>query len=273
MARLQTISLPNNNLFGSIPPDFFHAVKNLTVIDLSYNELSGTLPTELGLLRNADEFLLDHNLLQGRVPTELGLLGSGAASKINLGVNPLSGVLPTELKSLSNLEYLGVGQTNIEGTLPPLASSLQILHAEYSAISGHLTARVVAADGSLVSDLQLLRSVSFSGSSLSGTLPSELGVEWLTRATFAATSISGTIPSQLGHPKGLQLLDAARTSLSGTLPTELFERSGRLNTINLFDTQLSGTLPTLFATLGSLRNLYVPRELTQYLRQKYACSD
>ena len=53
------------------------------------------------------------------------------------------------------------------------------------------------------------------------------------------------------------------------MPTELFDKTRSLETLNLYNTSLSGTLPTYFATLGSLRKLYIPRSLTQYLRAKY----
>ena len=39
LARLQSLALPANNLYGTIPPSAFTALKNLTVVDLSYNEL------------------------------------------------------------------------------------------------------------------------------------------------------------------------------------------------------------------------------------------
>jgi hypothetical protein len=104
LARLQTIALPANNLYGTIPPSLFTAMRNLTAFDLSHNELSGSVPTTIGLLRNVDEVLLDHNLLRGHAPTELGLLGRRSTSKLSLAVNLISGQLPTELGLLSRVE-------------------------------------------------------------------------------------------------------------------------------------------------------------------------
>ena len=155
-------------------------------------------------------------------------------------------------------------QTHLEGTLPAfLAPSMQILHAEYSRISGYLPPE-------LLRDMQNLRSVSFAGTPLSGSLPTELASPWLTRLAFAGSSLSGTLPTQLGMAKGLTLVDLSDTLISGTLPSELFPLSGAsLRTLNVLGTRLSGMIPTSFATMGSLRHLYVPRGLTQPLRRKF----
>ena len=152
---------------------------------------------------------------------------------------------------------------HISGTVPTsLASTLQILDADYSSISGQSPSQ-------LFGKLDRLRSAGFASTSLSSAIPTEFGLQWLTRARFTNTSISGSIPSQLGVPKGLRLFDASYTRLSGSVPTELFDKTRSLETLNLYNTSLSGTLPTYFATLGSLRKLYIPRSLTQYLRAKY----
>ena len=254
--------LSNNNLYGTLPSSHLASLQNLTALDLSHNELSGTIPTTVGLLRNAEEFMLNNNLLRGHAPTELGKLARGATTKFSLGVNPISGTLPRQLGDLTRLQYFDVAQTYMEGTLPALAPTVQVLHADHSPISGHLTPEMV---GSMTT----LRSLGLAGTRLSGTLPTELGQQWLSRVTFAGMSgLSGTIPTEIGKARGLRTFDASYTSLSGTVPSELFE-SFSLHTFNILGTSISGTLPPSFATMGSLRHLYVPRELTQYLRRKY----
>ena len=270
--------MPNNNLYGTIPKDFFRLVRNLSIVDLSHNELSGSIPTEVRHLRNIDDFSMGHNLISGHIPLELSHLGGGAATKLDLGNNLISGALPTELSSLSSLEYLRVGMTKISGTLPDstpkcfrwqpfcgyFPSTLQVLDAEHSQISGVLTADAFAG-------LKRLRVAGLAGlSSLSGTIPTQLGSStWLTRATFSNSAISGSLPTQLGSLSSLSLFDASYTSLSGTVPTELFESDHKLRNLNLQSTALSGTLPSSFATLETLRYLYLPRSLTQYLRAKF----
>ena len=50
--RITGLQLPFNNLVGTIPPEVFDKLINLTVFDVSHNQLSGTIPTQVGKLRN-----------------------------------------------------------------------------------------------------------------------------------------------------------------------------------------------------------------------------
>lgn len=51
--RITSLQLQFNNLEGTIPESLFDKLINLTVIDMSHNALSGTIPTTVGKLRNA----------------------------------------------------------------------------------------------------------------------------------------------------------------------------------------------------------------------------
>jgi hypothetical protein len=62
---------------------------------LRSNDLSGAVPTELGLLTVLGTLNLASNDLSGAVPTELGLLT--ALRTLSLAGNSLSGALPSEL--------------------------------------------------------------------------------------------------------------------------------------------------------------------------------
>ena len=50
--RITSIHLPGNNLTGTIPWQIFDSLVNLTIVDFSHNDISGTIPTEVGKLRN-----------------------------------------------------------------------------------------------------------------------------------------------------------------------------------------------------------------------------
>ena len=74
--RITSIHLPGNNLTGTIPWQIFDSLVNLTIVDLSHNDISGTIPTEVGKLRNINMFLLGNNKLSGTIPTEIYTMGS-----------------------------------------------------------------------------------------------------------------------------------------------------------------------------------------------------
>merc|ERR1712166_948666 len=74
--RITSLHLPGNNLTGTIPWQIFDSLVNLTIVDLSHNDISGTIPTEVGKLRNINMFILGNNKLSGTIPTEIYTMGS-----------------------------------------------------------------------------------------------------------------------------------------------------------------------------------------------------
>ena len=294
LARVRQLILPDNNLVGTILADLFYNLRNLTIVDLAHNELSGTVPTEVGRLRNVRELSLQYNTLSGTAPSELGLMGGGdlrrvrpyqpesnvvATATVNFGSTLISGAIPTEIGLLGALERLDFSHTRAEGHIPDVVGTpLQLLHLQHSRVSGTLASTLVAS-------LTRLRSLRIAETALSGTLPTELlEASRLFDLNGEATALSGTIPTELAQGGEQHYLNLARTRISGTVPDALFNRNSLVH-LDLLDTRLSGTLPVSFAfgegcgasaALAStacgpsrLRYLYIPRELTQPMRSKW----
>mmetsp|Transcript_33750 Transcript_33750/g.72999 ORF Transcript_33750/g.72999 Transcript_33750/m.72999 type:complete len:220 (-) Transcript_33750:288-947(-) len=82
--------------------------KNKTVVEISlYNELTGSIPSELGRLWNLRTLYLGRNHLTGTIPTELGMIRK--LSSLSLQWNDLSGTIPEKhLKNLLTLRALQV---------------------------------------------------------------------------------------------------------------------------------------------------------------------
>ena len=75
----------------------------VTEIDLDFNDLSGTIPPELGDLTYLEELDLGYNDLSGEIPPELGNLAH--LEYLYLNSNELSGAIPPELDN-TNLYIL-----------------------------------------------------------------------------------------------------------------------------------------------------------------------
>jgi len=69
-------------------------------INLSHNNLGGSIPSELALLNSLTHLRLDGNKLQGTVPSEIGSLTS--LTKIRLDGNFLTGYIPQSICALRN---------------------------------------------------------------------------------------------------------------------------------------------------------------------------
>ena len=82
------------------------------------------------------------------------------------------------------------------------------------------------------------------------------------------SSLDGTIPSELGNATLLRSLKLNSNSLSGSIPSQLGSLQ-QLDTLDLYENGLTGDMP---ASLGGLRNIrlfYLPNEQLKPLRLRY----
>ena len=111
----------SNNLSGSLP----HELGNLTyLIDLTFNgnHLSGSIPPELGNLTKLNVIWLNDNQLSGSIPPQLGNLTD--LTDLELFDNQLSGSLPPELGNLTKLQNLALYLNQLSGSIPPQLGNL-----------------------------------------------------------------------------------------------------------------------------------------------------
>jgi len=80
------------------------------------NEVTGTIPTEVGLLESMATLSITNGTLTGTIPTQLGDMSS--LRRLWLFNNELTGSVPIELKKLSDLEILEVHHNSLKGNMP-----------------------------------------------------------------------------------------------------------------------------------------------------------
>ncbi|XXG89444.1 hypothetical protein AAC387_Pa12g1434 [Persea americana] len=90
---LTGLDLSNNDLSGSLPVNIDEIIPFLVTLDLSLNNFSGNLPTLLGNITYLNTLNLQHNQFIGQIPWQVGRLGR--LSTFNVADNPLSGQIPT----------------------------------------------------------------------------------------------------------------------------------------------------------------------------------
>ncbi|XP_059428714.1 receptor-like protein 43 [Corylus avellana] len=127
-------SLSNNKFYGSIPRSICNATK-LIVLDLSDNFLSGTVPQCLFKLSEVDQEMskpslgvlnLSKNNLTGTIsnvfPSNCGL------QTLSLNGNQLEGKLPKSLARCTSLDVLNLGNNHIEDAFPCYLKNISMLH-------------------------------------------------------------------------------------------------------------------------------------------------
>ncbi len=219
--RVIGVDLTANNLVGTIPSSIGY-LTHLRRLSLAQNRLVGSIPSALGYLTHLERLWLHSNYLVGSIPPELGNLASLKDLSLNWN-NGLAGSIPPELSNLRALESLSLLGCGMAGSIPP----------EF----GNLTN---------------LRSLTLFGRRLSGSIPPELGnLVNLRYLKLSASNLSGSIPPELGNLRDLEELELQENLLSGSIPPELGELTN-LRMLELWDNALSGSIPP---ELGNLRNL------------------
>jgi hypothetical protein len=123
---LVNLNLHSNQLSGSIPPELGN-LTNLQKLYLQANMLSGSIPPELGNLSSVTTVYLFSNQLSGSIPPELGNLSSVVA--LYLFSNQLSGSIPPELGNLSSVKNLRLNSNKLSGDIPAELDNLSGLYA------------------------------------------------------------------------------------------------------------------------------------------------
>ncbi|KAH9667088.1 Receptor-like protein 15 [Citrus sinensis] len=91
-------------------------LKYMTGLDLSSNELTGDIPSEIGYLGEIHALNLSNNFLSGSIPRSFSNLKM--TESMDLSYNKLNGQIPPELGELSFLAIFNVSYNNLSGTVP-----------------------------------------------------------------------------------------------------------------------------------------------------------
>jgi Leucine-rich repeat (LRR) protein len=116
--------LDDNQLSGTIPSELGN-LSNLWSLYLDHNQLNGPIPSELGSLSNLRDLILGSNQFSGPIPAELGNLSN--LQRLFLDQNQLNGPIPAELGNLSNLQYLILSSNQLSGPIPSELANLSSL--------------------------------------------------------------------------------------------------------------------------------------------------
>ncbi|KAK7834928.1 putative leucine-rich repeat receptor-like protein kinase [Quercus suber] len=116
--------LGNNKLSGTIPPKLFNPNMNLIHVLFDSNNLNGSIPSTLGLVRTLQMVRFDRNSLSG-LPSNLNNLTN--VIELSLSNNNLSGPM-ANLTGMNSLSYLDMSNNSFTvSDVPPWIASLPLL--------------------------------------------------------------------------------------------------------------------------------------------------
>ncbi|KAK1568251.1 hypothetical protein Q3G72_022237 [Acer saccharum] len=229
------------NYFTSSTPDLSFLTslsnsKNLRAVVLSANPLNGFLPGSIGNLSvSLDSIYIKSCNISGSIPKEIGNLKN--LMMLDLSRNELAGLIPSTLKNLQNLQGLSLEYNKLEGfIIDDLChlDNLVELYMESNMLSGVIPA--------CLGYLATLRLLLLGSNRLASVIPSSLWkLKDILHLNLSSNSLTGTLPLDFGNMK--KFLDLSNNNLSGVIPSAL-EALKYLNYLNLSFNQLEGRIPT-----------------------------
>ena len=249
LTALSLLFVDGNDFLGRIPPevgeltalgklyicafsiDFEMDINSLSfslslasAVDVSLydNLLTGTIPTEFGLLQKVESLYFDVNHLIGTIPSELGAMKR--LNDLRLRHNHFIGAIPSELANLERLEILYIDRNELTGTIPLELGGLSFLN-----------------------ELHLY------GNKLKGSIPTELAnLRSLVSLYLDNNHLTGGIPTEIGNIIDLQEIYIHKNYLNGTLPTELGKFSN-LRNFRAYSNGLRGPIPSEIGNAWQIR--------------------
>ncbi len=184
-------------------------------IDLDNNNLTGTLPAEIGNLHDLSYLSLYRNKVSGSIPDNIGKLTN--LTYLDLGVNALTGPIPESIGNLTKLKTLYLNSNTLSGIIPLEIGNLvdlELLHLSYNNLTGSIPEEV-----GYCNELKYLY---MSDNQLTGTIhESVCNLSSLYDFDVADNSLSGTFPSQLGNLMYVDYLDLSGNKFTGKIPSSV----------------------------------------------------
>ena len=247
--RVSKLELYENQLTGSLPAELGRLTQ-LQRLELFHHQLTGAIPPELGQLTQLQSLYLSHNQLMGGIPPELGQLTR--LGLLWLQDNQLTGGIPAELGQLTQLQYLSLSENRLTGAIPGelgQLTNLANLDLSHNRLTGKIPGELGRLTGLWWIDLRENR--------LTGEIP--MGLSQLTQLQsldLAGNQLTGAIPAELAQLTQLRVLDLSHNRLTGPIPVEL-GRLIQLKWLRLQHNQLTGAIPEELGQLTRLRRLWL----------------
>ncbi|KAK7341107.1 hypothetical protein VNO80_24031 [Phaseolus coccineus] len=227
--NLLRLDLKENNLTASIPQNI-GVLSKLQFLDLSDNYLNGTLPLSIANLTQVFELDVSRNDISGVLDPALFPDGSHTPKTGLIGIRNLlfqdtllGGRIPNEIGNIRNLTLLALDGNNFHGPIPP---SL-----------GNCT------------HLSILR---LPQNQLSGPIPPSIGkLTNLTDVRLFTNNLNGTVPQEFGNLSSLIVLHLAENNFVGELPPQVC-KSGKLVNFSAAFNSFTGPIPRSLKDCPSL---------------------
>ncbi|KAK8953859.1 hypothetical protein KSP39_PZI002855 [Platanthera zijinensis] len=268
--NLVILNLQKNKLSGGIPP--WICKLELQMIDLSYNNLTGQLPSCVLKSESLLGIQLSGNSLSGELPSNIS--NATTILSLELNSNNFSGELPESILSIASLGLLDLSNNKLSGeifTKFRIKSSLSFLNLSFNCFSDKLPISFGNSIETIIlnnNNISVLSIIDLSNNKLHGYIPPNLtnlrGMmgEAGADSIFYVAEQNDAVINWKGSPQALAdtdimmypFLDLSNNELSGEIPEHFGNLKG-LKSLNLSHNNITGGIPPSIGQLEDLESL------------------
>jgi hypothetical protein len=217
---LTKIELYMNEFTGEIPVEWWGNFSKIYGLTLAYNQLEGTISSEVQKMTSLESLTLIGNKFRGRIPPEFSKLPN--LLELRIAQNDLTGAIPTEIGVSPKLEELWLDQNLLTGTLPTEIGTMHKLRD--LAISNN--ARLGGTIPDEFYGLKKLNFVEMFSCNFTGPLSPQIGTMNVQILKLNDNSFSGTLPDAVADLQDLTYLEVQDNNFQGKMPEDLCEQIG-----------------------------------------------
>ncbi|KAH1063088.1 hypothetical protein J1N35_028075 [Gossypium stocksii] len=245
---LQLLDLSHNNLSGTIPRCFGNLSNSLQFLNNEKNKFYGTIPPTFAKGCQLSYFNLNGNLLEG--PLTPSILNCKGLEVLDLGNNKINDTFPHWLGSLPELQVLVLKSNYMHGSLcvnssksSPFFSKIQIFDLSSNYFSGPLHVRYINSFKAIINLEKIGSTMSYMGVYVSGV------------TGFYTYSIGIVMKGQDVELVKIctmwMIIDLSNNQFEGEIP-KVIGKLNLLKGLNLSHNNLNGGIPTSIGNLTSL---------------------
>ncbi|KAI5320805.1 hypothetical protein L3X38_040513 [Prunus dulcis] len=273
LTKLQTLDLSNNKITG-LPSDLW-SLGSLKYLNLSHNQISGSLPNNIGNFGLLESFDLSSNNFSGEIPAAISSLVSLRVLK--LSQNLFENSIPSGIVSCQSLFWIDLSSNRLNGSLPDgfvaAFPKLQMLNLAGNEISGRdsdfsemksITSLNISGNmfqGSVVGVFkELLEVVDLSRNQFQGHISQvqfNTSYNWshLVYLDLSENQLGGEILHNWNQAQNLKHLNLADNRFTRQEFPRNMEMLLSLEYLNLSKTSLTGRIPAEVSKLSNLNTL------------------
>nr|GMC68965.1 putative leucine-rich repeat receptor-like serine/threonine-protein kinase At2g24130 [Ipomoea batatas] len=264
LTQLRVLQLADNHLFGIIPPEISF-LQHLRDLRLDNNSLYGSIPASLSFLSKLLLISLRGNKFSGTIPYSI-FTNCTLLYNVDFSDNLLTGNIPSEIGNCPELWTLNLYDNQLTGEIPyslTNASDMINLDVENNHLSGELPSVIV-------SKLNKLWFLHLSNNAMvSHDLNTDLepfftalsNCSRLAELELSSMGLGGRLSSSLARVGAtLETLQLQDNQIIGSIPRD-FGRFSNLTLLNLTANLLNGTITTEISKMASLEQLYLSHNM------------